>query len=341
MSTWIIYLVVIQLMPLLVLIRPGNIIIRDFQIMMVLQIAALSGFYLIWGGYSIDAWRYLSRFTHDPFGFEEEWLFWIIGNSLNKILTDPWPLKLLSVGGVLLFALAVVRWFKPSQMKERIIALALFPLLPVFFLSLGNTIRQGLASIIIVHGIVWLIRARWIGFALMGLVGILFHEVAILFVIGALAFRLPARIIYIFLAFAPFVSYSAYFLLDLLGINLDQIIRYSYYHEGDYHFLKFALSYGLSIFLLVIRNIRSLPDKTNYLIKIYAIMVGISSIFLMYEVPFERMLQYGEFLLPLIIPSVLITVFWSKIIIALVWIGILSMGLVLWTNRSIMDTLGV
>jgi len=48
---------------------------KYFVLLLGAQFTALIAFYLLFGGYSIDAWRYLTRFTHNPFSFEQSGFF--------------------------------------------------------------------------------------------------------------------------------------------------------------------------------------------------------------------------------------------------------------------------
>jgi len=117
----------------------------------------------------------LTRFTHNPLGFDEEWLFWLTGNFISGTLPNPWPVKVLSAFAVALWIWAVIRVISFNSKETLVVALALLPLIPAFFFTMGNAVRQGLASVIVLHAIVFLLaKKRW-QFGLAGAAGILVH----------------------------------------------------------------------------------------------------------------------------------------------------------------------
>ena len=154
------YLTLLSLLPYLVLRQDRPISDERHKAVVLLQGFGLTSTYLVFGGYSIDAWRYLTRFTHNPFGFDEEWVFWLVGHFLNGTLPNPWPVKIISALAVGLWVAAIIRAIGFKRKETLVLGLALLPLMPAFFFAMGNAIRQGLAAVIVLHAILFLLRGR-------------------------------------------------------------------------------------------------------------------------------------------------------------------------------------
>jgi len=303
------------------------------------QVSALLGFFLVFGGYSIDAWRYLTRFTHDPLSFDEEWLFWVVGHSLSELLPNPWPLRVFSAFAVGLWCLAVFRSTSRQQREVRLWALALIPLMPAFVFSLGNAIRQGLASVIVLHAAIFLMdQKRW-QFAFLSVVAVLVHEVSIVFVAAVAAMRMPMPWVRAFLLISPFVSFIAVWILAKSGVDLAGFVRYAGYDEGMFHYLKFAVYFSLANGLLFMSARRTNSDHFHLMAKAFALAVGFASLLLVYEVPFERMVLYSDVLLPVMLALVVVNLEVGSL--ARTWLvcGLLALGVAFWASDSVHITL--
>ena len=136
------YLGCLSLLPLVFLAQKENQNARVFQLAIGMQCVGLAVFFLIFGGHSIDAWRYLTRFTHNPFGFDEEWLFWVVGHFLSGILPNPWPVKILSVLALGLWVAAVIRANGFKRKETLVLGLAFLPLVSALFFAMGDAIRR-------------------------------------------------------------------------------------------------------------------------------------------------------------------------------------------------------
>jgi len=305
----------LQVFPLLILVSfvPMGIVLIDYRLSLVsaktlpiLQGIGLASFFLFFGGYSVDAWRYLTRFTHDPMSFGEEWIFWLLGNFLSNNLPDPWPIQFLSAFAVAMWVGAVFRASGCSDKKITILALAILPVVPAFCFAMGNVIRQGLAMTILLHAALYLVEGKKGRFGLLSVIGILVHQVSITLAIAIWLMKLPMRIIWIVLLVSPFVSFLVSFVLSQMGVDLADYIRYSTYDEGQFHYLKFFVYFACACSLLVISSTIDLPIYCRYLIRVFAISVSGASLLLKYEVPFERLLLSSDIFLPIILASVLV-----------------------------------
>ena len=320
-------------------IASSNQSLARFKLVFTVQVAGLTAFFLIFGGYSIDAWRYLTRFTHNPFGFEEEWLFWVVGHTLSDIFPNPWPIKILSVLAVFLWILAIVRIIGFKKKEILVVGLALLPLMPAFFFTMGNAVRQGLASVIVLHAIVYLLSQRRWQFGMLSIVGLLVHQMSFVFVIAGMAMRISRKALWVFLIFAPFASFFGASFLQLWGIDLADYVRYAYRQDGQLHYFKFAVYFLASVGLLVFSSIRVVPKRLLLLINVFVVTVSCASLLLRYEVPFERILLYADVLLPIIIAMVLAELTLGARTKQVLWGGVLCAGLLLWTSGAVNRTL--
>ncbi len=333
----VLYLLSIQAVPLVWSIRNGaeN---ADIRYALCLQVLFLLIFWLVWGGYSVDAWRYLSRFDRDPLRFEEEQLFWVIGHGLGRVLADPWPFKVLSALAAGLFAYATARFLIHRNNNSSYYALFLIPLLPAFFLTFGNAIRQGFAASVVTLGLLALRNGRLALFAVVASTAFLLHQTSILFVLALLLGRHLQRGVPAALLLAPLMSFVADQWATMYDVNLASYIRYADYQEGAFHWVKFIVAYILAWAFWWIRDRDD--AEMAWLTASYGYMVALSSILLRYEVPFERLLLYSEFLLPILVISL-----WSRHRIltnnfSYIWACGAFFGLALWTHPSIVSTLG-
>ena len=333
------YLILLSLLPYLVLRQDRAIADERHKAVVLLQVIGLATTYLAFGGYSIDAWRYLTRFTHNPFGFDEEWLFWLVGHFLNGALPNPWPVKILSVLAVGLWIAAVIRAIGFNRKEALVLGLALLPLMPAFFFAMGNAIRQGLAAVIVLHAMLFFVKGKKWQFGTLAITGVLVHQVSLVFVIAGAFVRAPRKLIWFFLIMAPFVSFGVSIILELWGINLADYVRYGYRDDGQYHYLKFAVYFIMAIGLLIFSTKREVPNHIVLLINAFALTVGCASLLLMYEVPFERILLYADVLLPIVIAMVLTGLKLRARSKQLLWSGVLCLGLLLWTSDAVKRTL--
>ena len=333
------YLIVLSLLPYLVIKQDRSFADERHKALVLFQVLGFASLYLVFGGYSIDAWRYLTRFTHNPLGFDEEWLFWLAGNFLSGVLPNPWPVKVLSALAVALWVWAVIRAIGLKRKETLVFGLALLPLMPAFFFTMGNAIRQGLASVIILHAIVYLVSGKRWRFGLLSVVGLIAHQVGLVFVIAGAAMRIPRKAIWLFLIMAPCVSFGLSEIFELWDINLADYIRYAQRDDGQFHYLKFAAYFSLSIALLGLSSIRVVPNQLFLLTNAFAVTVGLASLLLRYEVPFERILLYADVLLPIIIAMVLAELRVGARTKQVLWGGALCAGLLLWTSGAVNRTL--
>ena len=305
------------------------------------QFTVLIAFYLLFGGYSIDAWRYLTRFTHNPFSFETEWIFWIVGNFLSSNFPNPWPLKLLMALSITIWGFAIFRMFGSDRKEEKVWAFLIVPLMPAFFFAMGNAIRQGLAAALILHAVIYLLSRKRLQFWTISATAILIHQVSIILVVAASLIRAPRKIVWAIFLIAPFVSYFLSFGLEQFDINLSDYVRYSTRDEGQFHYVKFFVYYGIAGILLVMTSRQSSLVPVKLLSNVFVLMVSFSACMLNYEVPFERLILFADVLLPIIFGFLVVHLNFGIGIKYCLWVGILFLGLLLWTSGSVQHTLSV
>ncbi len=301
--------------------------------------AAMVVFWLVWGGYSIDAWRYLSRFDRNPLHFLDEQLFWFVGIGLGRALPDPWPLKVLSA----LFAAGLIGayylYFRGERDWRFVLACLMLPAIPAFFFLGGNVIRQGLAGVIGVAAAVLLLRGRTLPAALLVVPAFLVHQYSLVIFLALGLVRYAGRWLPIIWIGAFFVSPLAREAASLVGISLDHHIAYATYVEGDFHWEKLALSGLLSLALLVsvLRHRVETPDFRH----VYVALASCSHALLLYEVPFERLLLFAD----LVLPAALAQAGWHALgnramPLRLAAAGVAAASVVLWNARSVTASLG-
>ena len=142
----LLYLVMVQLLPLTILRQSGQKALMASRDVAICQSGLIVLFLLVWGGYGKDSWTYLPGFDGSPFAYDHEWLFWIIGYGLNKIVYDPWPLKLICALGGGIMCYAIVSFFRDHDWRYSVAGLFALLLVPAFYLLMGSAIRQGLAG---------------------------------------------------------------------------------------------------------------------------------------------------------------------------------------------------
>ena len=299
---------------------------------------ATTAFWLIWGGYGLDAWRYLSRFDHNPLGFEEEQLFWIIGNYLGQVVNDPWPLKILSAFSILVLSLSYYLYYKDHHSKYLQLSYLLLLITPGFFLLMGNAVRQGIAGSIEILGAVFLFQGNYILWIILLFPGLLIHKYSVIVFISAIVSKLFKRyVIWIWLISMLF----GYFLDNiamLLGINIENYLDYISKSEGSFHYAKFAITTLISIAVVI--SIR-LQSNLNFDFRhFYLILVSFSNCLLPYEVPYERILLFTDLVAPLAIAQVFYCHIQKQFFYKAALLSSILFGLVLWSHKSILLSIG-
>lgn len=331
------YLLLVELIAFTALSSQGA---RDklYRDVLIVQSLLLVIFYLVWGGYSIDSWSYLTGFDGSPLVYEKEWLFYSIGFVLNKLVNDPWPLRIISASCVALTIAALMSFFGRHDPRSVVIALFLMPLLPAFFLSFGNTTRQGLAAAIIIFCMVRYLKGSvfWLLFA--AVLAFLIHQPSVI-LIGAIALaNIDRRWIVFCLAMAPVAGWLGTNLLMTAGIDINSYLPYATRNEGDYHIAKFLVGYSIAWLLLIYAGNDN--DQKTRVLKAFAITVAVASLLVRFEVPFERILAYSEILLPFALPVVIQKMNLSGRWLQVFAIGGIGIGWLLWTHHSVVTTLG-
>jgi hypothetical protein len=295
-------------------------------------------FWLVWGGYSVDAWRYLSRFDFNPLQFREEQLFWIAGYLLNKLVPDPWPIKILSTISILTLTWSYHIYLKSEKKDELILAYALLLATPGYFLLLGNTVRQGMAGSIEILGAVFFLQNKYRAWALIAVVGYLVHQFAVIVALAVLIAKLLKKhLLWIWMA-SFFVSPVSTLIFNALGYSLEDVLRYGDSTEGQFHWAKILVSFSLSA--LMFYSFRSQPAVKIDFRHLYIALSIISNTVLLYEVPFERLFLFSDLIAPLALGQILARVgFVAKYNLVLT-IVLLCFSIVLWTNYSIVKSFG-
>ncbi|MGI9317086.1 MAG: EpsG family protein [bacterium] len=295
-------------------------------------------FWLTWGGYSVDAWRYLARFDFSPFLFREEQIFWISGYLLNKVVPDPWPLKILSTVSVLILAGAYYNYFRNQENGELTFAYILLLLTPGFYLLTGNAVRQGLSGSLELFGAVFFLQQRYWSWMVFALIGFFVHQFGII-VFGAvlIARFLKKNLVLVWFLSFIFSPVADYF-LGVFDYNLESILRYGSSSEGYFHWGKVVVSGLVSSFVVVSLLVR--PSSSLDFRHLYIALIVISNSVLLYEVPFERIFLFSDLVAPLALAQIFASYRWSRARYFVMLIVVLSGSLLLWTNHSIVKALG-
>ena len=211
--------------------------------------------------------------------------------------------------------------------------------MPAFLFSLGNAVRQGLASVIILHAAIFLINQKRWQFAFLSVLGVLVHEVSIIFVAAVAAMRMPMPWVRAFLLISPFVSFIVVCISARFDVDLASYVRYAGYDEGAFHYLKFAVYFSLANGLFFLSTRRAESDHFHLMAKAFALTVGCASSLLVYEVPFERMVLYSDVLLPVMLAMSVVNL--KLGVLGRTWLvgGLLALGFAFWTSDSVQITL--
>lgn len=295
-------------------------------------------FWLVWGGYSVDAWRYLSRFDFSPLHFHEEQLFWISGYVLNKIVSDPWPIKIISASTVLLLSIAYFKHLGKYYNNELTLSFMLLLITPGFFLLSGNAVRQGLSGSFEVLGTVFFLQQRYWLWILLATIGFFVHQFGALLVVAIVVAKFLKKYLFFCWLASFLVSPASAFIFSIYGYDLEGILRYGDYSEGIFHWEKVIVSGLLSIF--VFASFRFQPSLTLDFRHIYLALVTISNTVIIYEVPFERVFIFSDLIAPIAIAQILARSSWVKVRYQVLMFLILCGSILLWTNPSIVKALG-
>jgi hypothetical protein len=336
----VVYLLLLQSLPLTAIYSSnGEASNQRYNAVIVAQVCLLVAFWLFFGGYAVDSWRFLTGFWSPYLNYGNEQGFWITGNLLSRIVIDPWPVKIMAAAGTFMLSLALLRFFGSEDKELRIIALFLLPIVPAYFLTYGNVLRQGLGATIVVVGILCFLNRRYLLFLSCVLLGVLFHNTSPVLAAALLAaFYCPGLAVPALVAL-PWVSFTAYYVLQLFDVDLGIFVKYAYYDEGSFHYMKFLVGYSAAWIVWVVS--KNWDSHRRVLALTYVYVVAISSMILKYEVPFERLLLYGDFLLLFLIPLICRQFFMqNKKVIVAAWCVTTTAGVFLWTHSSVSRTLG-
>ncbi|GJL81771.1 MAG: hypothetical protein DHS20C01_14050 [marine bacterium B5-7] len=164
------------------------------------------------------------------------------------------------------------------------------------------------------------------------------YPIIALFIAVYLANRWPSAAP-AFLISAIVLGFGAPWVLNIFGFELAAIVKYSGYTEGSYHYLKLAVHLVVAGFILILVRF-VLHRKLVLFESVYLYCVGVASLLVLYEVPFERLLLYGEMIIPFMLPGLLLVERLSARAMIGLWATGMVLGILLWTNRSIEITLG-
>ena len=337
----ILYLLAMQAVPLAAVFRyvtRGT--ETEWRLILVWQLVLILVFWLVWGGYSTDGWKYLSRFDRNPFVFGSERLFWITGHYLGEVIEDPWPLKILSAACAAILFLSYRLWNGPGSSGARLTVIALMILMwvPGNLLLTGNVIRQGLSTAFLLLGFALFVRRSFIWTLVLWILAILFHQMGAIVITALLLSSYFPRVILPLLFVAPVVSFLFRYLPFTQLYNLERYIPYVGESAGNLHYVKFAFSYGAAFALIYSRKWVSFAKFDMRLA--YISTVSFAAVFLSYEVPFERLLLYSDIILPLALAPLLGSGAISARLRAIFLILLATGGTFLWSHDSISVTLG-
>lgn len=306
---------------------------------LIVQAMLMAGFWLAWGGYSIDSWRYAWRFGQDPFSLHTDRVFWIAGWLVQRIVDYPWSLRVVSAAGVLLWFYAAWRYFRQGDRRLVVLAAMAMPLVPVFFLGFGNAIRQALAAAVFLVGFALFSDGRRRLAATGWILALLVHLPVVVLATAALAGRHAGRFAIPALVVLPIAGFAAHWLAAANGFSLELLVSYSANEEGRFHLLKYAVHLAVVVAALLLVR-RQYGARHAWLVDSYCYAVAFSSFFLLYEVPFERLLLYAEIFLPLIAALLFHAVLTSRAASVAGW-GLATLaGIGLWAHPSIRSTIG-
>ncbi len=339
------YLILLTLLPFTMFINSKSDDVLQAKVIYMIQAFFTCLFIFAWGGFSADApiySEYFSWFLSTIKGvdiyFVMSYPFYLIGTILNELIYPPWPLKIMMGSAVFIYSLGLYKICKRISMYHANIALLALLLMPSYYLLFGNAIRQGFAASIVVLGFAYLLDRKYVVFIALVFFTYFIHSSSIAFAVAFLMIKLPIKWVKILLLLSP-ISLLSY---ESLFGSSPIYIPYAGRKEGIYHFERFILEYALAWMTILLYP--NLQTKYKQLALAYPIMVAISSIFLFYEIAFERLVGYADLLLPITISIILLnyrhilqaTLFKQTIIILIV----LATGLLLWNHPSVVFTLG-
>ena len=311
---------------------------NDNRNVFVLFSAATALFWLVWGGYSVDAWRYLSRFDFTPLHFKEEQLFWTTGYLLNKLVPDPWPIKILSTISVLILTWSYFRYYGSSERGELLIAYVLLLATPAYFLLLGNTVRQGMAGCIEILGATFFLQKRYWTWALIAVAGFMVHQFGAVVAFAVLITRLFSKYLLWIWIGSFLISPISTYVLHFFGYNLEDLLRYGDYTEGQFHWAKAIVSFFISAFILY--SLKSHPPAKIDFRHLYITLNIVSNTVLLYEVPYERLFLFSDLIAPLALAHIITRIkFVEKYNLGFFLVA-LSFSIILWTNYSVVKSFG-
>ena len=299
-------------------------------------------FWLVWAGYSVDGWKYLTRFDRDPYRFESEQLFWILGHYLDKVFVNPWPLKVMAAGCASLCIYFVYLWHRKAvpddYLRLTVISILLLIWIPGIYLLFGNVIRQGIGAMLVLAGGVFAVRKSYLStIAIWGL-AIFFHEMSVVLMAAFLIAAFLPRVIIPLLVLAPVAGVLLPTVFDYLKIESSQFIPYTDRTTGYFHYAKFLVSYALAWGALYSGRWREFASIDAR--KVYAACVAIASIVLVYEVAFERLLLYSDLVLPVAIVTAVFHPAFPGLTRRYILIAFAVAGCTLWLLPSISISLG-
>lgn len=333
------YLLLVQLLPLIGLWKLDSHDPTICRTVLVAQLVLIVVFFAVWGGYGKDSWEYLPGFDQRLAEVDSDWLFWGLGIALNRVLYDPWPLKLVSVLIIAVLCSAILSYFGQRSHRCTIAALWALLLIPATFLLAGSAVRQGLAGALVIFGFVYPCRQRNALFAAAGVLAFLVHDFSVVLT-AALAFaRLSTLAVRYTLVLAPLLCVVGYWLGTIVpGLDLTELVPHADKSEGAYHWEKFFVAYAITITALILTDRKESGDKQ--LVAGYGYMVSASALFVIYEVPFERLLGFSELLLPFVAALVVDAIGWERRRLVCIWLAGTGAGILLWSHPSIVETLG-
>lgn len=303
-----------------------------------LQVAMICIFFLAWGGYSVDAWRYAWGFDKNPVTFKREWFFWGFGWLLSRALHDPWPMKIISALSAGLAAGGVVWYLKRHGPLHVVVGLFVLACLPLFIFGFGNAVRQGMAASIMMAAVIFFVRGSPRLFGVLSVLGLLVHVSALILVVAAWLSKRPLiRPSHILVA-APVLGIVVPRGLALIGVDVSGWIPYSEADEGSFHYAKFAAAYLVAWIILAVRV--DCREDTGDLGLIYIYAASFSFLLLNYEVPFERLLLLSQIVLPLMFPFYALEYAPGARAMRRGWALMYSSCALVWLHGSVPKTLG-
>ena len=114
---------------------------------------------------------------------------------------------------------------------------------------------------------------------------------------GYLSLKLPRDILLFVWVLSPFIGLLCEYSLSLFGLNLVDFLKYTSDGYTSTYFVKVLVSIVMCIVLLI--SIRLHPSKDIDFRHIYITLVSIANVLIKYEIPFERLLLFSDFIAPL------------------------------------------